>query len=307
VGVEDLASLPGSRWLLGGGLNLGDPAQFYAVDGQALRAFAIGWTTIGQPSSACPGPPDPERISINGLALRADGAASGTLYAANHGDRNAVEMFHLDWSDPSHPPKLVWQGCIVLPGTGDPNAIALLRGGGLAVSLFPAATDVAAWREMDAARPAGEIWLWQPGEGLARLDAGAVSGPNGLFAAPEGDVLTISNWAGAEIVTLNLVNGQRHALALGMLPDNIHADADGTLLIVGQRTTPAAVAACSGPVCRQPWSVLRLDPATGAVTNLFDGAGEDAANYGASAVPWQDRLFLTVRGDGRILYLPAGR
>jgi hypothetical protein len=113
----------------------------------------------------------------------------------------------------------------------------------------------------------------------------------------------VSDWAGRQIVALDPAIGERTTFALDLSPDNIHADQDGTLLITGQRTTPATIAACTGPVCIQDWAVLRLDPASGSVTPMLERKGEAAASYGASAVTWRERLFVTVRGDNRILYM----
>lgn len=305
VGVEDLVQLPGSHWMLGGGLSFGAPAHFHAVDAESLRAFAIDWVSAsqaGQSRAGCLGPPDKARLSINGLALTPAVDRTAILYAANHGDRNAVEVFALDWRDAEAAPRMQWQDCIVLPQGGEANAIGLLPGNGIAVSLFPSLQDQAAWARMERGEPAGEILLWRPGEEQRRLDAGPISGPNGLFASTAEALLYVSDWAGRQIVSVDLNTGERKVFALDLLPDNIHQQADGTLLVTGQRTTPAAIAACTGPVCMQDWAILRLDPATGTIATLLERRGEAAASYGASAVTWNNRLFVTVRGDNRILH-----
>jgi len=86
------------------------------------------------------------------------------------------------------------------------------------------------------------------------------------------------------------------------MPDNIHRLRDGSLLVGGQRTTVDAIRACNGPQCPQPWVVARIEPATGAVTELVSGAGNPEINYACGAVAVAGTVFITVRGDQRIAW-----
>ena len=299
VGVEDLVRLGTSRWLVGGGLNLGKPAHFYAIDAEGAVARPLDFSVEPAADASCPESIDRSSISLNGMAIRLDGKQEATLYAANHGGRDAVEVFRVTWSD-SGPPRLAWHGCIPLPH-GDANAIAALRDGAIVVSLFPPLADAAAWARMERGDTAGEVFVARPGEPLRRLDVGAVSGPNGLYARPGGDTLFVSDWAGRKLVAIDLATGARRAIPLSFMPDNIHPAPRGRLLLAGQDAHPSAIAACTGAACPQPWVVALVDPASGAVREILRRRGDATVSYAASAVAWAKRLFITVRGDDRIL------
>ena len=96
---EDLVRVPDSGWLIASGMNVGAPAHLYLVDTRHQRA-TIAFARLAGPhpsaGAGCPGPPDPLRMSLDGLALRSGARGMHTLYAANHGDRMAVEIFSLD-------------------------------------------------------------------------------------------------------------------------------------------------------------------------------------------------------------------
>jgi len=305
VGVEDLAPLPGTDWLVGGGLNLGKSARFHAIHVESLRAYALDWEAAEAFDANCPAPPEKSAISINGVALRESGGGTITLYAANHGDRNAVEIFEISRLNADAVPSLVWTGCIPLPARGAPNAIAVLDDGALAISLFPDITDAAELAKLEAGEASGSVQIWSRQVGLREIDLGTVSGPNGLHAPADEHVLYISDWAGRRLVAYDLASDDRAYYPLPFMPDNIHEDGEGALLIAGQDAAPRDIAACAGPVCRQEWAVIRFDRTSGEYSQLLSRQGVDEASYAASAITAGGRLFVTVRGDGRVLYAPA--
>jgi len=108
---EDLVRIPHSNWLIASGMNVGQPAHLYLID-TVHKTSAILFPTAGAgapaagPATACRGPPDPARMSMDGLALRAGRNGIHTLYAANHGDRMAIEFFAIDVRDAQ--PTLRW-------------------------------------------------------------------------------------------------------------------------------------------------------------------------------------------------------
>jgi hypothetical protein len=103
-------------------------------------------------------------------------------------------------------------------------------------------------------------------------------------------------------VILSRQDGSRRELPLGFMPDNIHRLADGSLLIAGQRTTVAAIEACTGAQCPQPWVVARVEPRTGRIQPLLAGSGSAEVAYACGAIALEGTLYVTVRGEQRIAF-----
>jgi len=309
VGVEDLVVLPGGRWVVGSGLNLGRPAQLVLIDAHA-RSVAATYPDPDHSAplaaySDCAAPPDPATMSFSGLSLTGSEATDLSLLAVNHGDRKAVEVFRITGLPDQ--PRLAWEGCALLPADSDPNGVAALPDGRLVVSDFRGSQPDAAWTALERGQPVGGLLLWQAGQGTTRWPGGGLSGPNGLAVSTDGATLYISDWGGRRLVTRDLASGTERALALPFLPDNIDILPDGRLLVAGQATRPAAIGACTGPACPQPWLVALVDPASGAVTRLVERAGTVEANYATSAALTDGMLYVTVRGMDRVVLVPLDR
>ena len=131
-----------------------------------------------------------------------------------------------------------------------------------------------------------------------------MSGGNGIALSPDGRWIYASAWSGRRLVVLSRRDGSRREIPLDFMPDNLHTQPDGSLLVGGQRTTVEAVAACSGPQCPQPWLVARIDARSGAVQTLLAGEGSAEVDYACGALLVDGTLFVTVRGDRRIVYAP---
>ncbi|MFO1402655.1 MAG: hypothetical protein U1F30_15825 [Steroidobacteraceae bacterium] len=317
VASEELVPIPRTHWLVASGLNVGAPAHLYLIDatrksfralypGDPARAAASRPGAEGGPAAACPGPPDPARMSLDGLALRSGAHRRHTLYVANHGDRRAVEIFELDAR--RSVPRLRWSGCLPLPPGTLPNALAALPGNGLLAISFHDPDDPSAWQRMQRGEDTGRILEWRDdGAGWRDVPDGATSGGNGLAVSDDGATIYASAWAAGRLLVLSRRDGARREIPLGFLPDNIHRLEDGSLLVAGQRTRVESIAACNGPQCPQPWVVARVDPRSGAVVPLVAGEGTRAVNYACGALERDGEIFITVRGDARIAWrrLPA--
>lgn len=304
VGVEDLAPLPGGRWLAGSGLNLGVPAHLVLIDSQT-QAYRSAYPDNANSApvaadSDCTEPPDPAGFSFSGLAMPPDGAR---LFAVNHGDRRAVEFFRVSGL-PDHP-RLGWEGCALLPADSDPNGVAVLPDGRLIVSDFRGGEPDLAWALLDRGEPVGSLIVWQAGLGVTSRVNGGLSGPNGLAVSHDGGTLYVSDWGGRRLVIRDLASGSERAVPLDFLPDNIDVLADGRLLVAGQATRPAAIGACTGPACPQRWLVALVDPASAAVTPLVERGGTQEASYATSAAVAGGKLYITVRGMDRVLVASA--
>lgn len=299
--VEDLAAIPGTRWLIGGNLNFGAPARLRLFDRSALTVadLVTDFTPPVQPPAQCPGPPDPARWSVSGLALD-----RGTLFAINHGDRMAVELFALDLSGPQ--PTLRWQDCAPMPPGTLPNALTPAGAGGFYVVSFHDPADRQAFARMAQGAATGSVWHWQPGQGLVEVEAGPLVGGNGIALSPDGTTLWISAWGAGELVALDLASGVRRVIAMPFLPDNLAFAADGRLLVAGQHARVEQISVC-GARCPQDWQLARVDPASGAVEVLLAGSGSQAIDYATGVREVDGVLWVTMRSDGRLgLSAPRG-
>jgi hypothetical protein len=199
-------------------------------------------------------------------------------------------------------PKLRWVGCAPLPAGTLPNAVTILADGGLLVISFYDPNDARAWARMSAGEDTGRILQWHASRGFEPVPNSATSGGNGIETSAAGDVIYASSWSSRQLVILSRRDGARRAIRLDFMPDNIHRLADGSLLVAGQRTTVAAIRACTGAQCPQPWVVARVQPRTGQVQLLLAGQGSEAVNYACGAIAVNGTLYITVRGDRRIAY-----
>ena len=60
----------------------------------------------------CREPLDASLFTARGISLRRTGPTTATLHVVNHGGRESIEVFAIDFSPPE--PHLSWRGC--LPG-----------------------------------------------------------------------------------------------------------------------------------------------------------------------------------------------
>ena len=307
VASEDLVRVPATPWLIASGLNIGAPAHLYLVDTRDKTATILFPT--GAPhmetdralTPDCSGPPDLSRMSTDGLALRPGSDRRHMLYAANHGDRMAIEAFEVDTRQSR--PQLRWVGCMPLPEHTLPNGVAALPDGGLLVTSFYDPTDQQAWARMARGEPSGRILEWHARPGFRDVPEAVFSGPNGIELSADARLIYVSAWSSRKIVVLSRKDGSRREIPLQFMPDNIHRLDDGALLVGGQRTSVEKIAACKAQ-CPQPWVVARVDPQKGTVQTLLARKGTSAVNYAAGGLIVDGTMYVTVRGDRRIVYVP---
>ncbi|WP_404713843.1 SMP-30/gluconolactonase/LRE family protein [Sphingomonas sp. MMS24-J13] len=299
VGSEDLARVPGTSWLIASGIRTDVPGRLYRIDTRTGRAEALTIAIRPDPVLAkdCPAPLDPSRLSIDGIGLR-----GRRLYGANHGGRQAIEIFDIDRQDDK--PRLTWIGCAPTPIGTLANSVAPLPDGGIVVTSFYDPRDMAAWERMGRGEPTGSLWEWHSDRGFRRMDVGPISGANGLAISRDAGTLYVSAWSSHALLAIDRQTLGRRTIALDFMPDNLKLAADGTLFVAGQATTVASIAACTGPVCAQNWVVARVGPERGTVTKLIARAGNATVSYACGALAVGDRLYITARADRRLITMP---
>jgi hypothetical protein len=312
--AEDVVQLPGTRWLITSGLATDQPGRLWLINERSKRAQPVALRDARDASAApshwrgnCPQPPRLELLSMDGLGLHTISTGNHLLFAANHGGRHAIEVFEVRTRGYAEP-EVTWTGCVPLPPGTLANAVAPLRNGGLIMASFHDPDDPQAWTRLARGESTGSVWEWQPAAGWQLLDAGPLSGANGLALSRDERTLYISAWAAGRLVIMDRGGtrsgtGMRREMELGFLPDNLHREPDGTLLVAGQRARVADIAACNGPACPQPWVVARVDPLRGKVTVLAQGPGNARIGYACGALRVGDTLYITARGDARLAWL----
>jgi hypothetical protein len=310
---EDLVRIPDTQWLIASGMNVGPPAHLYLIDtrrkisstlfpARAAESAAHG-APLGLGESDCQAAPDRARMSLDGLAMRRGPNGVHRLYAANHGDRMAIEIFAIDVQ--GERPKASWIGCARLPAHTLPNAVVAVAGDGLLVASPYDPTDASSWARMSRRELTGRVLEWHPGRGFALLPGSAMSGGNGIEVSADEKWVYASAWSASKLVVLARDGSARHEIALDFMPDNVHREPDGTLLVAGQRSTVERIRACTGAACPQPWVVVRVDPVRGTVRPLLAGNGDSTVSYACGALAVGGTLFVSARSDARVIYVPA--
>ena len=314
--VEDLAPVPGTPFLLAGGLRFSDPVPIRAIDARDGTVSIVWSSTKGarRPDATnypdCPGPPDAARLSTTGVALQSTAGQPPLFYAVNEGDRRAMEVFEVEAgrdAAASKLPLLTWVGCIPMPAGTDPNAVTPLEGRSLAiVSMDDGAVDRMA-RHI-AGEAMGSVWIWRARSGLRQLPALRLLGGNGIVASADHRWLYVSEWSGSRLLRIATDGSVPPQItALPFLPDNLKLSPDGSLLLAAQLPPLRRIAECTDPACPAGWTIVRIDVDGMRQTVLSGGPGDARINYATGAVEFEGRIWITNRGDGRIIRLPAPR
>ncbi len=303
VASEDLVRFLETPFLIASGLNVGAPANLYWIDSRSASAERIDIFLGAAPVASsrrldfCSDTPDPDRWSLSGLAIEPIGPNRVRLFAANHGDRFAIEIFEVTVTQGK--PTATWMDCVNMPVGTLPNAVAPLPDGSLLITSFYDPRERNPWARMERGFPTGALWRWYPTQGF-REEISGLSGANGVAADAEANIFYVSDWGRGELVVLNKNTDRMRRYRLGFLPDNIKLAPNGMLWIAGQVTRPINVGRCTGPECPQPWVVARVNPGNGRVLARFDALGSREINYATTAFELNGRLFINARGDNRL-------
>jgi len=304
VAAEDIVRIPDTDLLVTSGLNVGIAAHLFLVDTGSLTSRALFQDASSRIlpdviwNSHCPAPLDPERFSLSGIDLLPGANNTHLLFAANDGDRHAIEVFRIRGNVT---PVVDWIGCLPMPEGTLPNSVIAMSDGSLYASSFYNPDDADnEWQRMARGEATGKLLSWE-NDHFAEVDIGPLSGANGLAHSSDEKTLYISTWSASALVSWNRQTGERRDLPLEYLPDNIITLEDGNLLVAAQDTTAASIAACNGPQCPQPWLIALINPVTGTSRELARGPGDSLFNYATTAFPVKDSLFIAGRGDNRLL------
>jgi len=271
---EDLAQIPETPWLIASGFADGAGLKLVDTRTDTLRRW---YTGAGEQVdrnaglfSDCAEPPDAGLFNAHGISLKAREDGDYTLYVVNHGGRESVEVFSVDVAGAPEP-RLVWNGCVLMPDGMAANSVAAYRDGTiLATVLTRPGTSIT---DFVQGRKTGEVLEWKPGSrGFKSIPGTQLPGNNGLetWADDKGFYVVAFGWHA--VVSFSRAHPGKvvgQAVAPGFMPDNIHWD-NGRLLAAGMQLDEPA---CGGTRkiingkaddmrCHRGYSVAQLDPAT---------------------------------------------
>jgi hypothetical protein len=252
---EDLARLPGTRWLIASGFQDGAGLKLIDIDSHTARFWYSTATPQRRDSkyADCPSPPEASVLNTRGLSLRSHGKGQYTLFAVNHGGRESIEVFSVDAT--TDVPSLAWTGCIAFTDGLVANSVVSLPDGSILTTVLTRpGTTMADYVE---GRVTGGVYHWKPGDTAVRLLRGTeLAGNNGIEASSDGTrfyVVEFGTRSILEFSTADPSKPRRKVVAPGFMPDNIHWHGD-RLVAAG---------------------MLYDEPACGGVRKVVDGRAED--------------------------------
>ena len=251
--VEDIIQIPGTKWIVGGGITgYGPGFNDQVITKNYLHLFHAATETghrvesseiaIRPDGDAWPEttPPDWGTFSPHGIALGKRQGDKIKLFACNHGGRESIEVFEIDVS--REEPTFAWLGCVVVQKDFWPDALAVLPDESLMVNSTgdPTEAPSEAVKKQAKGEPIGSTRVWSKQAGWSGDLPGSerVSTPNGILVSPDGKQVFIAASTNFTIVRIDRSKESPAvtSAALGGIPDNLHWSADGKSILAGVHT-----------------------------------------------------------------------
>lgn len=310
---EDLAHIPGTRWLIVSGFDQGAGLKLIDTDTGTLETWYRGdpeQLRQDRPRyAACPAPPDVATFNVQGISLRRTGSTTYTLLATNHGGRESIEIFAIDAA--LDRPTLTWRGCVLLPAGVAANAVASFGDGTILITeLTRPGTSIA---DFVGGKNTGAVYALPPGAAHFKMLPGTeLPGNNGLETSKDDREFFVVAFGWHAVVVYSRANTEkplRIITAPGFMPDNIHWD--GERLIAGgmQLDEPACGGLrrivdgkADGMLCHRGYSVAQLDPASGRFSLIAYAEPDPFFNGVSGAVMIGRELWLSSYQSDRIAH-----
>ena len=307
---EDLVLVPNSRWMLASGMAPG--SGLHLVDTRAktvTNLYAAGTAKARADKTKyanCPGPLDAKQALLHGLAIRPATSGRYTVYATNHGGREAVEVFDLDASAAT--PSATWIGCVLAPGKMAFNSVAAFTDGALVATVL--ITPDKTFEDAFAQRVTGVVMQWTPGTAaFIPLRGTELSANNGIETSPDDREFYVASTTTKRIVAFarnNTSKPLRVAQLKEFGPDNVRWTSDNRLITAGMIDDEPS---CGGPPkdekgiqCPRGYVVATIDPKTMAVTEVARGPATPSFTGTAIAMVSNGELWLGSFNADRLAY-----
>jgi len=291
-GPEDLMAM-GRDWAVASAYEgAGGVALIRIRDRTTITAYPAATAKEQLDAKAYPGCPGPPRgaFTTHGVYVAPGDGPVHKLFVVGHGARESIEVFNADTRGAT--PVLTWVGCVIAPGNIGLNSVRGLPDGGFITTNFlPRDQQM---QTMMTGVKNGELWEWHAASGWQKIPGSEASGANGVEISADGKTLYVAAWGSQTFFKVSRGAGTpvRQDIDLGFRIDNIHWTKDGkSLLGAGQ--------------VGQDWRVVRIDPATMKVEQIF--AQDDMPGFGGGTVALEVGNTLWVgsyRGDRIAIVTP---
>jgi len=300
---EDLAHIPGTRWLIASGFSDGAGLKLVDTRNDTLRRWYTGAPgQINHDAAAfpdCASAPAAALFNAHGINLKQRRPGEYTLYVVNHGGRESIEVFSV--RSPGEQPELSWKGCVLLPQGMAANSVAAYRDGTILASILtrPGTTIT----DFVNGRNTGVILERKPGAaGFEVIPGTDLPGNNGLETSLDDREFYVVAFGWHAVVAFSRDHPDvppRKAVAPGFMPDNVHWD-NGRLLLAGMQADEPACGGTRKIVdgkademrCHRGYSVAELDPGSMTYRLLAYSTPNPQFNGVSAAVVVDDELWL---------------
>lgn len=293
---EDLAHIPGTPWIVASGFAKGAGLKIIHSRTRVAHLWSTGRSDQIERrpiNSDCASPPDPALFTARGLNLRVVAPGKARLLVVNHGGREAIEMFAVDFTVANAMPTLRWQGCVLMPPGQVGNSVASYSDGTILVTVLTRAGTTIT--DFVSGRATGDVWERKAGERALRVLPGTqLPGNNGIETARDDSGFYVVAFSLREIVAYARSDTRQplwRAQAPNFMPDNIHWDGDRLLLAGMVRDEPA----CGGVrqivngvadamACHRGYIVAQLYPDTQRFSVIAQGPRDPVFNGVSAAI-----------------------
>lgn len=302
---EDLASIPGTDWMIASGFAPGSGLKLVDTRQRTLRSWYDGApeqvASDRERYPDCAAPPDPALFNARGISFRETSRGRGELHVVNHGGRESIEVFSVDSRVSARPPRLAWRGCLLLPEGHVGNSVATYSDGTVLVTVLtkPGTTIT----DFVMGRKTGLVLERKPGmAGFVAIEGTELEGNNGLETSREDDGFFVVAFGTRRIVRFEreeVLGPSWSVTAPGFMPDNIHWHGD-RLLAAGMVSNEPA---CGGPrqvidgaadtmQCHRGFVAAMLDPRSRQWTVVAPSDRKLAFNGVSAALVMNGELWL---------------
>lgn len=313
---EDMVLVPGTRWLVTGGVAIGGGLRLVDTDAKTAKLLYVGGTRQVDANPklypGCASAPDPASFVAHGLSLRPAGAQSRyRLYVVSHGKSESIQVFALDARGAE--PTLSWTGCVPLPEGVSGNAVTAFSDGTILATVrgkidHPVASI--------AGITGGAIAAWKPGDTAFHQLAGTeMSGPNGIEGSLDDKEFYVASSGTQTVFVFSRADPSkplRQARAPLTSLDNLRWT-DGHLIAAGMIADEPA---CGGTrqrivahggdahACNRGYAAVELDPASMEWRVVAYAEPNPAFGGVATAIPVGRTLWLSSYTMDRVAYRP---